>query len=258
MIHIRTISFIGSGNVATHLALALKSAGFKIKEVYSLDFQNALKLAKKLDCGAINSVSEMDSSADLYLISIPDGAIKEVTEDIPRVHGIVAHTSGITPMNVLDKIKRFGVFYPLQTFSKQRDVKLSNVPICIEASSGNVMIQLKETARKLSNSVYEIDTEQRKYLHLTAVMVNNYTNYLYRIAFDILKTQSIDHQLLMPLIEETVSKILTLHPKDAQTGPARRNDVETIDKHVQLLNEQPQYKELYTIFAEQLIKKYNE
>jgi len=258
MDHIHSISFIGSGNVATHLAFALKNIGYEIREIYSRTFKNATELASKVNATAIHTINEMDTSADLYIISIPDGAIEHIIEEFPGVNGIVVHTSGITPMKVLDKMHHYGVFYPLQTFSKQRDVNLSNVPFCIEASSGDIFVQLKSVAQKLSGSVYKINSEQRKYLHLTAVLVNNYTNYLYQMAFDILNKKNIDEQLLIPLIEETISKIKSLHPSVAQTGPARRNDLKTIEKHTLLLDEYPDYKELYKIFARQLIKKYNE
>lgn len=258
MNQIHSISFIGSGNVATHLAIALKNAGFEIHEIYSRTFENAKKLAGKVNAKAIHTIDEMDTSADLYILSIPDGAIEDFIEGFPIIKGIMVHTSGITPMKALDKMQHYGVFYPLQTFSRQRGVDLSDVPFCIEASSGDIIVQLKSVAQKLSGSVYEIHSEQRKYLHLTAVLVNNYTNYLYQMAFDILKAKNIDEQLLIPLIEETVSKIKSLHPSMAQTGPARRNDLKTIEKHNRLLDEFPDYKELYKIFAGQLIKKYNE
>jgi len=111
---------------------------------------------------------------------------------------------------------------------------------------------------KLSESVFEIDSDERKYLHLTAVLVNNYSNYLFKAAYDILEVKNIDHSILMPLIEETISKIKDITPREAQTGPASRNDIKTIEKHLMLLNEYPQYKDLYKIFADQLIKKYNE
>ena len=258
MDHINSISFIGSGNVATHLAIAVKKAGYDVKEIYSLNHENAIELARKVGCTAIRSVEEIDQSVDLFLIAVPDEAIEKLIKNFPLVNGIVAHTSGITPMEVLKQEPRFGVFYPLQTFSKQRELDISAVPFCIEASSGDVLIQLKEIAMKLSKSVFGIDSNQRQYLHLTAVLVNNYSNYLFQTAYDILDAKNIDHSILMPLIEETISKIKDITPDEAQTGPASRNDIKTIEKHLMLLNEYPQYIDLYKIFAEQLIKKYNE
>jgi len=258
MDQIQSISFIGSGNVATHLALALKKSGFDIREIYSRTFDNAFVLAQKVNGKAVHSIDKLNTDVDLYVISIPDGAIERVMDDFPEVHGIMAHTSGITPMKVLEKTPHFGVFYPLQTFSKKREPDMSSVPFCLEASSGKVLLKLKKVAAKLSDSVFEVNSDQRQYLHLAAVMVNNYSNYLFRMAFDILEAKGIDHALLMPLIEETISKIKTLHPSIAQTGPARRKDIETIEKHSQLMDEYPDYKELYEIFARQLTKKYNE
>jgi len=258
MDHINSISFIGSGNVATHLAIAIKKAGYDVKEIYSLNHENAIELARKVGCKAIKSIEQIDQSVDLFLIAVPDETIEKVIENFPLVNGIVAHTSGITPMEVLKRVPRFGVFYPLQTFSKQRELDISAVPFCIEASSEEVLIHLKEIAMKLSKSVFEIDSNQRKYLHLTAVLVNNYSNYLFQMAYDILDAKNIGHSILMPLIEETISKIKDITPHEAQTGPASRNDIKTIEKHLMLLNEYPRYKDLYKIFAEQLIKRYNE
>ncbi len=258
MDHINSISFIGSGNVATHLATGIKEAGYEVKEIHSLNHENALELARKIGCTAIKYIEEIDQSVDLFLIAVPDETIEKVIENFPLVNGIVAHISGITPLEILKREPRFGVFYPLQTFSKQRELDISDVPFCIEASSDDVLIQLKELAMKLSKSVFEIDTNQRKYLHLTAVLVNNYSNYLFQAAYDILNAKNIDHSILIPLIEETISKIKDITPAEAQTGPASRNDIKTIEKHLMLLSEYPQYKDLYKIFAEQLIKKYNE
>lgn len=258
MDQIHSISFIGSGNVVTHLASALKKVGFDIREIYSRTYENALVLAEKVNSKTIREIEELDPAADLYVISIPDGAIEHVMEDFPQVQGIVVHTSGITPMKVLKKLPQFGVFYPLQTFSKLREPDMSSVPFCLEASSDEVLLKLKKVAAKLSAPVFEINSGQRQYLHLAAVMVNNYANYLFKMAFDVLETKEIDHALLMPLIEETISKIKSMHPSVAQTGPARRKDIETIEKHTRLLDEYPDYKELYEIFARQLTKKYNE
>ena len=258
MDQINSISFIGSGNVATHLAIAVKKAGYDVKEIYSLNQENAIELAQKVGCKAIGSIEQMDQSVDLFLVAVPDETIEKVIKNFPFVNGIVAHTSGITPMEVLNRERQFGVFYPLQTFSKQRELNISAVPFCIEASTDDVLVQLKELAMKLSESVFEIDSDERKYLHLTAVLVNNYSNYLFKAAYDILEAKNIDHSILMPLIEETISKIKDITPREAQTGPASRNDIKTIEKHLILLNEYPQYKDLYKIFADQLIKKYNE
>jgi predicted short-subunit dehydrogenase-like oxidoreductase (DUF2520 family) len=244
--------------VATHLALAVKTAGFEVRDVFSLHKKNADALARRVGARPVGLLQDLDRGADLYILAIPDKTIEPVAHALPPVAGIVAHTSGITPLEVLHHLPEYGVFYPLQTFSKDRDPDISEVPFCLEAGSEEVLSALKEVALKLSDYVYEISSEQRKYLHLAAVLVNNYTNYLYRMAFDILDEKKIDASLLMPLIEETFAKIKEIHPHKAQTGPARRKDLPTIEKHLSLLEEFPQYKELYSIFAEQIIKKYHE
>ncbi len=258
MKQIHSISFIGSGNVATHLARAFKMAGFEVKDVFSLHKKHADQLALSIGARPVGLLSELDRDADLYLLAVPDKAVEPVVHAMPRVKGIVAHTSGITPMRVLHHLPKYGVFYPLQTFSKEHNPDISKVPFCIEGSSEEDLQSLKEAAFRLSSAVYEINSERRRYLHLAAVLVNNYTNYLYRMAFDILDKKKMDKSLLMPLIEETFAKITEMHPDKAQTGPARRKDLPTIEKHLLLLEEFPQYKELYTLFAEQIIKKYHE
>ena len=258
MKQISTISFIGSGNVATHLALAVKAAGFEVKDVFSLHKNHADILAAKVEARAVGSLAELQRDTDLYLLAVPDKIIDPIVRTFHYVEGIVAHTSGITPMETLQKTARYGVFYPLQTFSKEKEPDISKVPFCIEGNSSDVLQSLSDLAANLSDVVYEINSDQRKYLHLAAVLVNNYTNYLYRMAFDILDAKQMDTSLLIPLIEETFAKIREMHPDKAQTGPARRKDLPTIEKHLSLLEEFPQYKELYTLFAEQIIKKYHE
>jgi len=256
--HIHSISFVGAGNVATHLALAVKAAGFEVRDVFSLHKKHADALARRVGARPVGLLQDLDRETDLYILAIPDKTVKAVAHALPSVKGIVAHTSGITPLEVLHHLSRYGVFYPLQTFSKERNPDISEVPFCLEAGSEEVLSALKEVAQELSAFTYEINSEQRKYLHLAAVLVNNYTNYLYRMAFDILEEKQIDTSLLMPLIEETFSKIKEMTPHKAQTGPARRKDLPTIEKHLSLLKEFPQYKELYSLFAEQIIKKYYE
>jgi predicted short-subunit dehydrogenase-like oxidoreductase (DUF2520 family) len=255
---VHSISFVGAGNVATHLALAVKAAGFEVRDVFSLHKKHADTLALRVGARPVGLLQDLDREADLIILAIPDKTIELVAHALPSTKSIIAHTSGITPLEVLRHLPRYGVFYPLQTFSKDRDPDVSGVPFCLEAGSEEVMTGLTEVAEKLSASVYRINSEQRKYLHLAAVLVNNYTNYLYRMAFDILDEKQIDTALLMPLIEETFAKIREMHPHKAQTGPARRKDLPTIEKHLSLLEEFPEYKELYSIFAEQIIKKYHE
>ena len=255
---IKRISFIGSGNVATSLALAFKKADLEIVEVYSPNQQNANQFAKKVGCRSVKEANLLNRASDLFLVAVPDDKVKEASEQIPFVNGIVAHTSGNCTLQTLSGKNKRGVFYPLQSFSGRMEHDMREVPICVEGEDNELVTMLKNLAEKISKTVVEIDSEQRKYLHLTAVMVNNFTNHLYQIADEILYKQKIDFQLLKPLILETASKIQALSPADAQTGPAKRNDVKTIQENIRLLNDYPEYQKLYQLISDQITKKYYE
>lgn len=193
--------------------------------------------------------------ADVYIIGIPDDGISSFSEALFFKNKLVVHTSGGAAMNVLSSKNRRGIFYPLQTFSKQRRVDFKNIPICIEAENQNDLNLLRKLGEIISENVVEISSEKRAKLHLAAVFVNNFTNYLYEIGSEILKDEDLPFDLLKPLIVETASKIKTLSPKEAQTGPAMRNDVKTIEKHLHLLGDS-QYRKFYELFTEELKQHY--
>ena len=199
----------------------------------------------------------MNPNVDLILISVPDAEIGEAFEGLQKSEGIVAHTSGFGSIEVLSSAKHFGVFYPLQTFTKNKEIDLSDVPFCIEGNNQETETQLKELAGKLSKNIQCINSEDRRYLHLAAVMVNNFTNHIYHIAGDILKEKGINFDLLLPLIRETANKIKTLDPDQAQTGPAKRNDTSTILEHEKMLSNLPEYREVYRLMSAQIKKKYH-
>jgi predicted short-subunit dehydrogenase-like oxidoreductase (DUF2520 family) len=252
------VSFIGSGNVATHLAMGLQAAGIELQEVYSPTKINAEIFADKFGCKPVPDIGLISDNADLYLIAVPDDEIRRASEMLPSLKGIVAHTSGITSLNSLSKKNKQAVFYPLQTFTKDRPVDLSKVPVCIESNNHDTVGSLSELAGKISKKVVIIDSDKRKFLHLAAVMVNNFTNHLYHIAQEMLEKENIDFELLLPLIAETAGKVQDISPVNAQTGPAKRKDSLTIDKHLELLANDPEYKELYRLLTAQIIKKYHE
>ncbi len=254
---IHNISFIGSGNVATHLAVAFRNAGLNISEVYSATAKHAIQFAELTGSKFVSQITDLDQDVDLCLICVPDAKVKAVFEQLPTLNGIVAHTSGITSIDVLTEAMNYGVFYPLQTFSKNKEISLLDVPFCIEGSSFQISDKLTNLAKRLSQNVRYINSEERKYLHLTAVMVNNFTNHLYHIAEDILVSKEIDFDLLLPLIKETAHKIEHLEPSRAQTGPAKRNDQSTIDLHTEMLEDMPEYIDLYRLISEQINKKYH-
>lgn len=251
------MSFVGSGNVATHLAHALKNIGIEIVEVFSADTENAKRFAASINCSVLESLNEIKNT-DLVIIAVPDSKIKEVSQQLAAADLLVVHTSGITSMASLSGRNRFGVFYPLQTFSRQRDVEMLEVPFCVEANNEEDCSQLMELAGKLSGNVKKVSSEQRKVLHLAAVMVSNFSNHLYALANEILEKSNLEFGFLLPLIKETALKAADVNPKDAQTGPARRNDISTLEEHLEMLKEFPEFRETYKLLSEQIIKKYNE
>jgi len=254
-----TISIIGSGNVATALAVALLACDVSIVDIFSTSVINSKLLASKIGCNYVDDINKINQNCDLYIIAIPDKEITKIGGKLKNVKGVVVHTSGSEPISVFSKHRNnYGVFYPLQTFTVGKDVDFKKIPICIEGSSKNVDMLLLKLANKISDNVVVLNSEQRQYLHLTAVMVNNFTNYFYNIAHNLLSEHEIDFSLLHPLIKETANKIDNINPGNAQTGPARRNDVHTINKHLELLNNYPEYKKLYSLLSNQIVKKYHD
>lgn len=253
------ISLIGSGNVATHLACALYDLKYSILQVYSPNLQHAQQLAQQVQAQAVCDWQALQP-ADLYLIAVKDSAIEAVAAQLARldVQGTVAHTSGSTALEVIQtSSKKFGVFYPLQTFSKAKAVDFSQVPLLLEASSTEVLQQLDHLARQLSNQVYHYHTVQRRSLHLAAVIACNFSNYLYSVADGYLSEQGVDFSLLKPLILETAEKIQQHAPIAMQTGPAVRQDQDILNMHQHLLESQPKLQQLYQLLSEAIIQLHN-
>lgn len=255
---IQKISFIGSGNLATNLALGLQKAGLRIVEVFSPDKSHARQFANLINCTVADHLESINTESDLYLIAVPDDAIEDVGRSLPQFNGIAAHTSGISSIKSLASAKNHGVFYPLQTFTLGRKVDLAHVPFFIEGSDNHVINALKVLAGKLSDNVREITSDQRRQLHLAAVFVSNFPNHLFSIAEDILEEQGLGFDFLKPLIRETAAKVSSVSPASAQTGPARRNDSNTLEKHLEMLEQYPEYRKLYQLISEQIKKKYHE
>jgi predicted short-subunit dehydrogenase-like oxidoreductase (DUF2520 family) len=248
------IVILGSGNVATHLALAFKQADQTISQVWSRSMVHAEELAIQVGANAIDDLAAVNLTADFYLVSVKDEAIAAIADHLKDVSGIVVHTSGSTPIEVLNSSKSYGVFYPLQTFSKHKALDLSGAPICLEANSEEVMRILKQAAAFISTSSYEVDSEQRKTLHLAAVFACNFTNHLYHICYSILEKHGLDFALLKPLIMETALKVQDAVPFEVQTGPAVRGDETTMARHLGLLNEQPELQNIYKTLSNSIKK----
>lgn len=248
------IVMLGSGNVATHLGKALQLAGHTILEVWSRTYENARILASSLQAEAVADVSEISRQADMYIISVSDDVIADVAALIPAKDKIIIHTSGSAGIEILKPYSsRYGVLYPLQTFSKKQDVDFKEIPLVLEGSSEEVELVLKEMALQLSFNVHFLNSDQRRILHLAAVFACNFTNHLYALADNLLKDHNLKFDLIRPLITETARKVQHNHPESVQTGPAIRNDKKTIDKHLELLRDHPELQEIYKLLSQSIV-----
>ncbi|WP_036384423.1 Rossmann-like and DUF2520 domain-containing protein [Muricauda sp. MAR_2010_75] len=249
-----SIVILGTGNIAKHLVGALsKAKEVRLAQVVGRNQEQLLWFSGfapiSTDFGAI-----MD--ADVYLIAVKDDAIVEVSKHLSDKKGIVAHTSGAAEMDSLPMENR-GVFYPLQSFTEGRPLDFKSIPFCIEAHRKQSAEILKALASRLSDNVYDIDSQQRKKLHLAAMFVSNFSNYLYGVGEKLCLEEGLPFDLLKPLIRETAEKVQVMPPKEAQTGPARRGDQKTMQAHLSLLKDEKQI-ELYKLFSEAIKKVYEE
>ncbi|MEI7503763.1 MAG: DUF2520 domain-containing protein [Paludibacter sp.] len=239
--------FIGSGNVATHLSLALQSKGITITQIYSRTKANAKELADKLDTDYTNDIDEIYRYADIYIYALKDSYFVNFLQkfNLPE-EAIHLHTAGSIHISDFEGFTtRYGVFYPLQTFSKNKSVDFSELPICIETSNDAVEAEVLKLAYLLTSKVYILNSDQRKQLHLAAVFACNFSNYMYDIASELVGKAGIGFEILQPLILETANKVTLLNPYDAQTGPAVRFDKKTINTHLWLLRKFPLFKKTY-------------
>lgn len=244
------IVLIGAGNIAFNLGNALYRKGFQIVQVYNRSIFSAEELAFKLRCEATNNLNDIRKDADLYIIAVSDSALPLLANELNLDSKLVVHTSGTSSMDVLHPISsNIGVFYPLQTFTKDKLLKFKQIPILLEANSTENEDILLEIAGTISNDVRFHTSEERRIAHLAAVFACNFTNYMYAVAESILEENGMEFNLLYPLIRRTAKKIKRNDPRSIQTGPAVRNDQITIEKHLQLLNNNPEIKELYKILS---------
>lgn len=245
-----SIVIIGSGNVAQHLITAfLQSDEIELIQVFSRQKESVLHL---ISSDKIVSNFDEIKVADIYIIAVSDNAIADVSTKLPFENRLVVHTSGSMPMEILDSKNRRGVFYPLQTFTKNKSINFKEIPICLESELADDFITIEKLAKSISNSVQSISSEQRKALHVAAVFVCNFVNHLYKIGNEICDENQLSFEILKPLIVETAQKIIQLSPENAQTGPAKRNDSETINTHLNFLSDENQ-KEIYKLLTKSII-----
>ena len=252
------IVLIGAGNVATHLGRKLVEVGEEVVQVFSRNLLKATELATALGARPFDDLYGLTARADLYIIAVHDDAIADVVKKLGEFvleTKLVVHTSGATPAKVFEAapgLSRTGVFYPLQTFTKERQLDFSEVPICVSASQTADLEVLEAFARKLSPHVYQINDTQRSWLHLAAVFVNNFTNHLFEIGHSSLKKQQLPFEMLLPHIRETVAKLDSGPPKAMQTGPAVRQDWTTSERHLTMLNGRGDLQDIYRVLTKHI------
>ncbi|TLF44869.1 Rossmann-like and DUF2520 domain-containing protein [Maribacter aurantiacus] len=240
-----SVVIIGTGNVAQNLASAL----YGVLEIHLSGILGRSEASVSYFEGKVNVILDWMEipKADIYIIAVKDDAIKEVSDAL-NVEGMVVHTSGSVGLDALSKHERRGVFYPLQTFTAGKIIDFKTVPMCLEVFNEKDMEILETLGRKISNKVQHIDSAQRKVLHVAAVFVNNFTNYMYTIGKQICNENDLDFSILYPLIKETAAKIETLSPEAAQTGPAIRSDLKTLHGHLTLLTDE-KHRTLYKLIS---------
>jgi predicted short-subunit dehydrogenase-like oxidoreductase (DUF2520 family) len=244
------VVMIGAGNVATQLGLALQESGFSIVQVYSRSLESAEILGRRLGTSYTHDCKTVNPDADWVIFAVKDSALPELLDELPPFGGILIHTAGSIPMDIFAGYsERYGVLYPLQTFSKNRKVSFSSIPIFIEAHRPEDEFLLKQFAQTLSSCVTTLASEKRKQLHLAAVFACNFTNHLYTLAAQLLEANDLSFDLLRPLIQETAAKINDLHPQAAQTGPAVRYDESIISQHLEMMKDNPPLQEIYRLLS---------
>ncbi len=246
-----SVVLLGAGNVATHLYKAFsKAENVSVLQWYNRTRSSISSYENEVDI--TDDLKEL-KVADIYIISVSDDSIAQLSEELPFSGRLVAHTSGSVSIHDMDKKNDLGVFYPLQTFSKHTELDFSEVPICIEIIEKKNLKLLKDLAIAAGCTPHKVYTEQRQTMHLAAVFVNNFTNQMYRIAHEIGETENVNFNLLKPLLLETARKVQHISPYMAQTGPAKRNDKKTIKRHLKQI-EKDEHKKIYELLTNSIKK----
>jgi predicted short-subunit dehydrogenase-like oxidoreductase (DUF2520 family) len=245
-----TVVIVGFGNVGSHLFKVFeKTSGIEVLQIYSRSKPKEIMQDKRM----VSNIDNITPMADIYIAAVPDDRIYPLTSQLPFTNKLVAHTSGGAALEDISNINKKGVFYPLQTFSKDKEIDFINIPICVEAQNKEDLSLLTNLGTLISKKVCGINSYERSKLHVAAVFVNNFVNELYHISEDILRKQQLDFSLLAPLIKETANKTEYLTAAQAQTGPAKRGDKKTIQTHQELLTIQQQ--EVYQLLTSSIQKR---
>lgn len=250
-----TIVFIGAGRLATNLAPALHDAGYDVVQVYSRTMEAAKQLADRVSALATNNVDEVKTDADVYIFSVTDTALPQLVAKLGNgiKKTVFLHTAGSVPMTVFEGYANdYGVFYPMQTFSKERSVDFHLIPVFIEGNTGKALNVARQLAEAVSNNVKELSSEGRRHLHLAAVFASNFANHCYAISEELLRPYGIDFDVMLPLVDEVAGKVHQLSPREAQTGPAVRYDKTVLEAQMQLLADKPLFHDIYALMSKSI------
>lgn len=242
------IVLIGAGNLATNLGKALHNAGHDILQVYSRTWEHAQELATAIGGAATTSLDDIVATGDVYVFSLKDSVLADVIPQVAKgkTEKLMIHTAGSMPMDCFEGMAmHYGVLYPMQTFSRERALDFSNIPCFIEGNDKFAIETIRELAGSISGSVYELDSAERRYLHLAAVWTSNFTNHCYAVSAEILRRHDLPFEVMLPLIDETAAKVHDMKPIDAQTGPAVRFDENVIREQSAMMRNNPLLKDLY-------------
>ncbi len=250
---IRSVIIIGAGNVGLHLGKAVSVLKLSSLRIYTHKAVSGFN--EDIRMFLTNDQSVFSEKADLVILAVNDDSISAVSSRLEDQGQIVVHTSGSTHLDILSGFSRYGVLYPLQTFSAGREINYNSIPFFTEANKADVLQELNDFAGLISSSVNEAGSEKRLKMHISAVFASNFVNHMFSQAEEICREEGIDFNVLMPLIKETVDKASEMAPDKAQTGPAARNDRNTISKHLEALKSDQQKQELYRLMSEYIQKK---
>lgn len=250
-----SIVILGAGNVAFHLTRALIENTCNVRQIFNRTLEHAREIGEANRISYTDKISEIEK-ADVYIIASADSGIEEFSHYIPYDDVLVVHTSGSSPMSVLKGDYRKGVFYPLQTFSKERTMRYDNIPFFIEAENPEDLKTLNDLGNRISNEVHVLNFASRMQVHMTGVWANNFVNHLYYIAGNICEQNDVPFDVLLPLIQETANKVIEMNPKDAQTGPAKRGDQVIIDRHLEALQDDSRLLQIYQIMTDSIKRVY--
>ncbi len=254
---IKTITIVGTGNVAWHLGQAFTSAGIKVLHIAGRDVEKAQQLSENFKSSSFGDLNTDMPETDVFLLAVKDDVIRTIAEKVYKPGRILVHCAGAIGADILHMPdNHYGVIWPMQTLIKQNAIDLKETLVAVSASSPELQDALKNLVSKITNRVIKVNDAQRAIMHLSAVWINNYTNHMYDIAYHLLKENDLPMELFFPMMDEHLSKLKTMNPDLLQTGPAIRGDMATLSKHKTMLEKHPDWQQLYDTLSKSILHKY--